>query len=112
MYVNSVKARVVIDLQLYMTYLTFLRRFAGYETTAGALGFSLFALAHDASLQARLREELDDFQRNTGREPTYDDFNSRLPLMDAVCKEVCVRSLLCRTSRNRSLTEEDGLHAG
>ncbi|KDQ09988.1 hypothetical protein BOTBODRAFT_178543 [Botryobasidium botryosum FD-172 SS1] len=55
----------------------------GHETTAGALNFTLLALAQNPDMQAKLRKELIEF----GSEPTYDDFLTKLPYLDAVTKE-------------------------
>jgi len=61
---------------------------AGSETTATLLNFTLFALARDQPLQKRLRQELLQFRKESGgREPTYEDFQTRLKLLDAMAKE-------------------------
>ncbi|OCB85142.1 cytochrome P450 [Sanghuangporus baumii] len=55
----------------------------GHEATTMTLGFTVWELSRNQGIQDRLREELSDF---TG-EPTYNDFQSRLPYLDAVLKE-------------------------
>lgn len=59
----------------------------GHETISTTLCFSLFALAHDLPFQQRLRDELKRFKSDAGREPTYNDYLTRLPVLDAMCKE-------------------------
>lgn len=55
----------------------------GHETTAGTLNFTLHALAQNPDLQDKLRREIVSF----GAEPTYQDFQNKLPYLDAVVKE-------------------------
>ncbi|KDQ09982.1 hypothetical protein BOTBODRAFT_190763 [Botryobasidium botryosum FD-172 SS1] len=55
----------------------------GHDTTSGALGHTIRALAQNPDVQDKLRKELLDF----GAEPTYDDILTRLPYLDAVTKE-------------------------
>ncbi|KAL5536466.1 hypothetical protein ACEPAF_288 [Sanghuangporus sanghuang] len=55
----------------------------GHEATTMTLGFTVWELSRNQGIQDRLREELSNF---TG-EPTYNDFQSRLPYLDAVLKE-------------------------
>ncbi|KIJ56541.1 hypothetical protein M422DRAFT_62521 [Sphaerobolus stellatus SS14] len=57
--------------------------FAGTETTAGSLAFALWELARHPEKQDKLRAELLRFQGN----PTYEDFQTNLPYLDACCKE-------------------------
>ena len=59
---------------------------AGHETTTLALAFTLWELSRHAGAQDRLRAELRAFCG----EPSYDDFQTRLPFLDAVLKETCV----------------------
>lgn len=61
---------------------------AGFETTAASLNFGLYNLANDLPMQDRLRRELRDFVSSgeTG-EPTYDEYISKLPVLDAIVKE-------------------------
>nr|BAK09392.1 cytochrome P450 [Postia placenta] len=56
---------------------------SGHETTTQTLGFTVFELARHPVVQERLRTELAEL----GHEPTYDDFQARLPYLDAVLKE-------------------------
>ena len=60
----------------------------GQETTAGVLSYTIHALAQHTNVQDELRTELEAF----GREPTYDDLQTKeqLSLLDAVTKEGCV----------------------
>lgn len=70
--------------EIYDHIVTFI--VAGHETTAGALAWTLHALATNQDIQTKLRDELLNF----AGEPTYDDFSNpdTFPLLDAVCKEV------------------------
>ncbi|KAH9846772.1 cytochrome P450 [Lenzites betulinus] len=56
---------------------------SGHESTTQTLGFTIFELSRHPAVQDRLRQELDEFPR----EPTYDDYQNRLPYLDAVLKE-------------------------
>ncbi|KAG9003357.1 hypothetical protein FRB94_003180 [Tulasnella sp. JGI-2019a] len=56
----------------------------GHETSAAALNFTLYNLAHNKPAQDRLRQELLSFPL---AEPTYDDYIHRLPVLEAVTKE-------------------------
>ncbi|KAG9009824.1 hypothetical protein FRB94_013563 [Tulasnella sp. JGI-2019a] len=56
----------------------------GHETSAAALNFTLYNLAHNKPAQDRLRQELRAFP---SAEPSYDDYLNRLPILDAVTKE-------------------------
>lgn len=57
---------------------------AGYETTAAALGWTLFLLAQHPAIAADLYEELDSVLH--GDAPTFEQLG-RLPLLDRVIKE-------------------------
>ncbi|KAG8903764.1 hypothetical protein FRB99_002791 [Tulasnella sp. 403] len=62
--------------------------FAGHETTSGTAAFSLFELARNPDIQARLRQEITGFEGSgPDGEPSYAEFQTKLPLLDAVCKE-------------------------
>lgn len=61
-----------------------LNRISGHETTTQTLGFSIWELARHPEAQARLRKELQEFGN---AEPSYDDFQNRLPYLDAVLRE-------------------------
>ncbi|OSD07755.1 cytochrome P450 [Trametes coccinea BRFM310] len=67
--------------ELYEQISTFI--IAGHETTTQSLGFTIFELARHPDVQEKLREELKQFPR----EPTYDDYQTQLPYLDAVVKE-------------------------
>lgn len=56
---------------------------AGHETTSQTLSYTLWELARNPDKQARLREEIRQYK---GGDPGYDDF-SKLPYLDAVCRE-------------------------
>lgn len=73
--------------QIYLTSNSFISSIAGNETTSATLSFTLFELARDLPLQKRLRQELRQFRPDSGEEPTYEDYQSRLPLLDAITKE-------------------------
>ncbi|KAI9488241.1 cytochrome P450 [Zychaea mexicana] len=62
---------------------------AGTETTAVMLTWSAMILCHHPEVQKKIRGELDQFVRTSGRLPTYDDRNS-LPFSISVQKE-CMR---------------------
>lgn len=57
---------------------------AGYETTSQTVCYALWELAKNPISQAKLREECKDFVG----EPSWDDFQTKLPYLDAVLKEV------------------------
>ncbi|KAG8910565.1 hypothetical protein FRC00_007987 [Tulasnella sp. 408] len=60
----------------------------GHETTSAAINFSLLELARNPEMQEKLRKEVTDFVGSgPGGEPTYEEFQSKLPYLDAVCKE-------------------------
>ncbi|KAG8987613.1 hypothetical protein FRB90_003252, partial [Tulasnella sp. 427] len=60
----------------------------GHETTSAALNFSLLELARHPEIQEKLRKEVTDFVGSgPGGEPTYEEYQSKLPYLDAVCKE-------------------------
>lgn len=62
---------------------------AGNETTAQVLSFTIYALSQHNDVQRRLRKEILEFQATLvpGTEPSYDDYLSKMPYLDAVCKE-------------------------
>ncbi|KAL5512215.1 hypothetical protein ACEPAG_3500 [Sanghuangporus baumii] len=57
---------------------------AGYETTSISLTWSLIELSLHPEKQDRLRSELAEF---TNKDPTYNQFTSGLPYLDAVTRE-------------------------
>ncbi|KAI0704575.1 cytochrome P450 [Earliella scabrosa] len=67
--------------ELYEQISTFI--IGGHETTTQTLAFTIFELSRHPEIQNKLREELVAFSD----EPTYDDFATRLPYLDAVLKE-------------------------
>ncbi|KAI0644094.1 cytochrome P450 [Trametes meyenii] len=67
--------------ELYEQISTFI--ISGHETTTQTLGFTIFEPSRKPEVQERLREELKHFPH----EPTYDDYQTRLPYLDAVLKE-------------------------
>ncbi|KAG8903763.1 hypothetical protein FRB99_002790 [Tulasnella sp. 403] len=61
---------------------------AGHETTSATAAFALLELARNRDIQARLRQEIIEFEGSEpGGEPSYTEFQTKLPLLDAVCKE-------------------------
>ncbi|KAF4596305.1 hypothetical protein EYR38_007682 [Pleurotus pulmonarius] len=74
------KGRITTQ-ELYDQISTFV--ISGHETTTVTLGFTIWELARAPALQDRLRLELDAFPSR----PTYDDFQTRLPFLDAVLRE-------------------------
>jgi cytochrome P450 len=60
---------------------------AGFETSAQGIGYALWQLARHPDLQQQLREEVSSVSN-----PTFDDYNSKMPLLDAVIKERCASS--------------------
>lgn len=63
---------------------------AGSETTGQALGAAVWELGRNPEIQKRLREEVQSYSN----EPTVDDLTSRMPYLDAVCREGYVCPLL------------------
>lgn len=61
-------------------------RMAGSETTGQALGAAVWELGRNPDIQKRLRDEVHSYSN----EPTVDDLMSRMPYLDAVCREGCV----------------------
>lgn len=55
----------------------------GNETTAQTMAYMFRELSRHPEAQDRLREELAAFQG----EPNYDDYQNKLPYLDAVIKE-------------------------
>jgi hypothetical protein len=55
----------------------------GHEATTLTLGFSIWEISRNPDIQQRLRAELQSFSA----EPTYDDYLSKLPYLDAILKE-------------------------
>ncbi|KAL4262830.1 cytochrome P450 family protein [Pleurotus pulmonarius] len=80
------KGRITTQ-ELYDQISTFV--ISGHETTTVTLGFTIWELARAPALQDRLRLELDAFPSR----PTYDDFQTRLPFLDAVLRETLYPAL-------------------
>ncbi|KIO30005.1 hypothetical protein M407DRAFT_242362 [Tulasnella calospora MUT 4182] len=60
----------------------------GHETISNALNFALYELARNPEMQDKLRKEMTEFVGSgPGGEPTYEEYQSQLPYLDAVCKE-------------------------
>lgn len=60
----------------------------GHETTSNALNFALYELARNPEMQDKLRKEITEFVGSSPNgEPTYEEYQSKLPYLDAVCKE-------------------------
>ncbi|KAF9072766.1 cytochrome P450 [Rhodocollybia butyracea] len=57
---------------------------AAYETVSAIIAWTLYELALDLRLQSELREEV----TAALGDPSYDDLNSNLPLLDATVREV------------------------
>ncbi|KAG6887487.1 hypothetical protein C0992_012062 [Termitomyces sp. T32_za158] len=55
---------------------------AGYETVSAVIAWTLYELSRDQILQAKLREEI-----HGATEASFDELNSKYPLLDAVVKE-------------------------
>jgi cytochrome P450 len=55
---------------------------AGFETSAQVIGYAIWQLARHLELQQQLREEVTSILN-----PTFDDYSSKMPLLDAVVKE-------------------------
>ncbi|KAG6891095.1 hypothetical protein C0995_014185 [Termitomyces sp. Mi166 len=55
---------------------------AGYETVSAVIAWILYELSQDQTLQSKLREEIHD-----ATDASFDELNSRYPLLDAVLKE-------------------------
>ena len=56
---------------------------SGHETTTNTLGYTIWELARQPDIQQRLRQEVEAFPG----EPDYDDFQTKLPYLDAVLRE-------------------------
>jgi cytochrome P450 len=54
----------------------------GFETTAQSIGFALLQLAQNSHMQEKLREEVSAYPN-----ATYDDYQNKMPYLDAVVKE-------------------------
>ncbi|KDQ07704.1 hypothetical protein BOTBODRAFT_648039 [Botryobasidium botryosum FD-172 SS1] len=78
------------------------RHMAGHETTAVTLSLMLLTLARNPAIQTKLRKELLEFPT----EPTYDDFATKLPYLDAVIKEG-IRMFPAGPSTERIAVEDD-----
>ncbi|KAJ7216239.1 cytochrome P450 [Mycena rebaudengoi] len=62
--------------------------FASTDTTSAALARTLHLLAHNPDVQEKLRREVNETQRDQeDRNLTYDELTSKLPYLDAVCRE-------------------------
>ena len=59
---------------------------AGRDTTAVTLSWAFYALATEPEVEKNLLEELDSVLR--GKEPTYEDVDTRMPYLHAFIKEV------------------------
>ncbi|KAI0759413.1 cytochrome P450 [Trametes elegans] len=70
-------------------------KISGHETTTQTLGFTVFELSRHSEVQKKLREELRCFPH----EPTYDDYQTQLPYLDAVLKETSSPSSSCLPDR-------------
>lgn len=63
-------------------------RLAGTVTTTTLVALALYELSRDTNLQSRLREEISQFHgTGPGGEATYNELQTKLPLLDAFCKE-------------------------
>jgi hypothetical protein len=58
---------------------------AGFETSAQVVGYAIWQLARHPTLQQQLREEVASITN-----PSFDDYTSKMPLLDAVIKERCI----------------------
>ncbi|KAH7099905.1 cytochrome P450 [Auriculariales sp. MPI-PUGE-AT-0066] len=58
--------------------------FGGYETTSCTLSWVLYELARHPAVQSQLRAELNT---HAAAEPTFEDFQHKLPFLDAVVNE-------------------------
>ncbi|KAF5388378.1 hypothetical protein D9615_000793 [Tricholomella constricta] len=67
--------------ELYEQISTFV--VSGHETTTQSLAFTMWELARNPAAQEKLREEVSQFSGI----PSYDDFRTRLPYLDAVLRE-------------------------
>lgn len=55
---------------------------AGFETSAQVIGYAIWQLAHHPEMQQQLREEVASISN-----PTFDEYTSKMPFLDAVIKE-------------------------
>ncbi|KAL5529817.1 hypothetical protein ACEPAG_5804 [Sanghuangporus baumii] len=56
---------------------------SGHETTTQTLAFTIWELARHPEVQQRLRTEVESFSK----QPTYEDFQTRLPYLDSILRE-------------------------
>ncbi|KAJ7209382.1 cytochrome P450 [Mycena haematopus] len=62
--------------------------FASTDTTSAALARTLHLLAHNPDVQMKLRQEVNEIQIDQEHyDLTYDELTSKLPYLDAVCRE-------------------------
>jgi 7-keto-8-aminopelargonate synthetase-like enzyme len=87
--------------------MTFIFRNTGNETTAGELIWALRELARHPEKQQKLREEVSQIRGS--EEPSYDDYSSKFPYLDAVVRETSVISFI---SIFLSELQSKGLYAG
>lgn len=82
--------------------------FAGSETTANVVTECLYELARHRDIQTRVREELQDFQAQTGRFPNYEDLMSgtALPYFENVIRET-LRTKAVLREIGRMAVEDD-----
>ena len=63
-------------------------RYDSFRDSLSTVYGALLALAQNKEVQQRLRQEIVAFQGSgQGREPTHEELLTRLPYLDAVCKE-------------------------
>lgn len=58
-------------------------RLVGHETTSSTIAYTLLEMARNPKTQQRLRDEVLAFSGD----PTFEDFQTKLPYLDACCKE-------------------------
>jgi len=61
--------------------------FEGHDTTASALGWTLYCLAANPEYQKRARMEVDDILSVGHEEPTYDEAKNKFEFLEACIKE-------------------------
>jgi cytochrome P450 len=89
--------------ELYEQISTFV--VSGHETTTQSLAFAIWELARNPASQDRLREELAQFPQF----PSFEDFQSRLPFLDAVLRET-LRLYPGLPYMERIATKDDVIH--
>jgi cytochrome P450 len=69
---------------------------AGFETSAQVISFAVWQLSRHPELQQQLRDEI-----NSIPNPTFDDYSTGMPTLDAVMKERYVAEQMSPSNGSR-----------